>query len=504
MPYLGRPLISDKTTKTKKIDSIASSFNGAQTVFALNSSGTTVYPASSRNLFVSINGVLQEPDVAYTINAATITFTSAPTTNATFFCVVNGEPNDLLLTPSVTTLTVGANVSMNTTTLLIGNSTVNTVMTATTLTVGANVSVNSTTAFVGNTTVNTAITSGGVTVNGNSPWLSQTFRGLTLRTHPDADVAASKVYLDHADEIVMHNGVRVADWDDLSAAITTSGAGGLDTGTEGASRWYSIHAIRKSSDGTKNLLLHRAKSYDLDQSQTSGSAEGDVNYSANEAKIAQGFTPAIAGYLPFADVKLRKVGTPTGYFKFEIFANSGGSPTGAALATSDAIDVSLVSTTTGFIRIIFRSPVSLTASTQYHLVLTSTSAISSSNYLRWDADTANSYAGGVAKRWDGSAWQTSGTGGFNAVDLIFKTYVTQNDTALTLPSGYDQYALIGWVYNNSSSNFYGFAQFVIADFQIADPGHQAGIGNAGDLTLAPGFQRFGRRRVMAMAIDDHA
>ena len=106
MPYLGRPLISDKTTKTKKIDNIASSFDGAQTVFSLTSSGASVYPASSRNLFVSINGVLQEPDVAYTINAATITFTSAPTTGATFFCVVNGEPNDLLLTPAVTSLTI--------------------------------------------------------------------------------------------------------------------------------------------------------------------------------------------------------------------------------------------------------------------------------------------------------------------------------------------------------------------------------------------------------------
>ena len=132
MPYLGRPLISDKTTKTKKIDNIASSFNSAQTVFSLTSSGASVYPASSRNLFVSINGVLQEPDVAYTINAATITFTSAPTTGATFFCVVNGEPNDLLLTPSVTTLSVGANVSMNATTVFVGNSSVNTVISSAT------------------------------------------------------------------------------------------------------------------------------------------------------------------------------------------------------------------------------------------------------------------------------------------------------------------------------------------------------------------------------------
>lgn len=135
MPYLGRPLISDKTTKTKKIDNIASSFNGAQTVFSLNSSGTAVYPASSRNLFVSINGVLQEPDVAYTINAATITFTSAPTTGATFFCVVNGEPNDLLLTPSVTTLAVGANVSVNATTVFVGNTTANLIITSTGLTI---------------------------------------------------------------------------------------------------------------------------------------------------------------------------------------------------------------------------------------------------------------------------------------------------------------------------------------------------------------------------------
>ena len=184
MPYLGRPLISDKTTKTKKIDSIASSFNGAQTVFSLNSSGTTVYPASSRNLFVSINGVLQEPDVAYTINAATITFTSAPTTNATFFCVVNGEPNDLLLTPSVTTLTVGANVSMNTTTLLVGNSTANTRMTSTAFTVGANVSMNATAVLIGNSTVNTVMTATTLSIGNNTVNTMITATGLTIaNTH---------------------------------------------------------------------------------------------------------------------------------------------------------------------------------------------------------------------------------------------------------------------------------------------------------------------------------
>jgi hypothetical protein len=431
MPYLGRPLISDKTTKTKKIDSIASSFNGAQTVFALNSSGTTVYPASSRNLFVSINGVLQEPDVAYTINAATITFTSAPTTNATFFCVVNGEPNDLLLTPSVTTLTVGANVSAN-----------------------------STTVFVGNSTSNTAITSGGVTVNGNSPWLSQTFRGLTLRTHHDADVAASKVYLDHADEIVMHNGVRVADWDDLAADITASGAGGLDTGSEGASRWYSIHAIRKSSDGTKNLLLHRAKDYGADQSFTTVGDTGNylrtLTGTATD-KIAQGFQLTTAGYVPFVDVTLVKSSSPVGNYWFTIEADSGGNPSGTALATSDKYDASLVATSTQLIRVVFRTPASLSASTQYHLVWQGDYTRSSSNVVQWKGVVAGGYANGSSKDFNGTSW--SATPGVSGLDRLFKLYVTQNDTALTLPSGYDQYALIGYVYNDSGSNFQGFAQF---------------------------------------------
>lgn len=41
----------------------------------------------------------------------------------------------------------------------------------------------------------------------------------------------------------------------VSPAITSSGANGLDTGAEGSSRWYYIWIIRKSSDGTVAGLL---------------------------------------------------------------------------------------------------------------------------------------------------------------------------------------------------------------------------------------------------------
>ena len=285
--------------------------------------------------------------------------------------------------------------------------------------------------------------------------LRQTFRGLTLRTHPDADVAASKVWLDHADEIVMHDGTRVADWDDLAADITASGAGGLDTGSEGASRWYEIHAIRKSSDGTKGLLLHRAKSYDLDQSQTTGrDFDAGLNTTSSVEKRAQTFTPTITGVMPFVDLNIIKVLAPTGYLTVALYATSGGVPTGAALATADKLDVSLVSTSAQWVRFVFRTPATLTASTVYAIVASVSYATGNTNYIAWCSDsTSPAYAGGSIANYNGTTWSADAT-----VDTLFRAYVTQNDTAVTMPSGYDQRCLVGYVYNNSSSNFRKFRQ----------------------------------------------
>ena len=278
--------------------------------------------------------------------------------------------------------------------------------------------------------------------------LTQSFRGLTLRTSPNADVAATTVTLDHADEIVMHDGTRVATWDDLSAAITTSGAGGLDTGSEGASRWYSIHAIRKSSDGTKNLLLHRAKSYDADQSSTTGTTSVQLRFNAATTAVGQTVTPAVTGFRPFLDATLFKTASPTGYVWLELQTVAG-----SVLATSRKLDMSLVATSSQRIRFVFDSPVSLTASTQYRLALVGTSTISAVNYLSWTSSSANPYAGGAGQTYDGATWTDQA-----GYDRIFYDYVTQNDTALTMPSGYDQYAQVGWVYNGSGSDFQQFAQ----------------------------------------------
>lgn len=74
-----------------KLDSIAASFNGVNTAFTLAVGGTSVTPATAQNLIISIDGVLQEPQVAYTVSNSTITFTEAPPSGASFFGIQLGS-----------------------------------------------------------------------------------------------------------------------------------------------------------------------------------------------------------------------------------------------------------------------------------------------------------------------------------------------------------------------------------------------------------------------------
>ena len=92
MPYIGRtPAIGNYT----KLDSIASGFNGSSTAFALASGGTSITADRATQLVISIGGVIQEPDTAYTVSGSTITFTGPPPNGASFFGIVLGDTLDI-------------------------------------------------------------------------------------------------------------------------------------------------------------------------------------------------------------------------------------------------------------------------------------------------------------------------------------------------------------------------------------------------------------------------
>jgi hypothetical protein len=76
-----------------KLDNIASQFNGSLTSFNLTANLAGVNPLSAESLTISLGGVIQEPQTAYTINssAGTITFASAPAAGTTFYGVLQSR-----------------------------------------------------------------------------------------------------------------------------------------------------------------------------------------------------------------------------------------------------------------------------------------------------------------------------------------------------------------------------------------------------------------------------
>lgn len=66
------------------LDNIASLFNGVATVFPMSVGGQAYQPASAASLFIALGGVLQTPNLAYTVSGPNITFSGPPPVGATF------------------------------------------------------------------------------------------------------------------------------------------------------------------------------------------------------------------------------------------------------------------------------------------------------------------------------------------------------------------------------------------------------------------------------------
>ena len=101
MAYIGRQQSSGAFLK---LDDISSQFNDSTTTFNLTVGGEAYYPDNPYTLLVSLGGVIQEAVSAFQIVEDRITFASAPTGGANFFCVVLATTN---VNP-LTTLTIGA------------------------------------------------------------------------------------------------------------------------------------------------------------------------------------------------------------------------------------------------------------------------------------------------------------------------------------------------------------------------------------------------------------
>ena len=88
MPYIGRDLSQGNYLK---LDSIESQFNGSKVSFALTAGGSAFFPGSSMALLVSVAGVIQEAESAFTIDQSNIEFASAPSAGDDCYIIVMGS-----------------------------------------------------------------------------------------------------------------------------------------------------------------------------------------------------------------------------------------------------------------------------------------------------------------------------------------------------------------------------------------------------------------------------
>ena len=105
--YIGRP---QKTGPYITLDDISSQFNGVDVTFNLTTGGNPFFADNPYTVFLSLNGVIQEPVSAFTIVGSQITFANPPLANANFFATVLGSTFNREIR-NATSLATGVNIT---------------------------------------------------------------------------------------------------------------------------------------------------------------------------------------------------------------------------------------------------------------------------------------------------------------------------------------------------------------------------------------------------------
>lgn len=129
--------------------------------------------------------------------------------------------------------------------------------------------------------------------------------------------------------------------------------------------------------------------------------------------VGQGFTPSITHNLTQVKIWI-KGGGLTGTYTVEIFAASGGKPTGAALS-SGTVDIATALDTAYSLVTFNMTALELVASTQYVI----TARCDAANNCPWSRDSTGIYGGGVAQYSAnaGATWNL-----LSAMDQLFEEW----------------------------------------------------------------------------------
>ena len=114
MSYIGRDL---RAGAFRQLDDISSGFDGSTTGFTMQVNSGNVQLGDVNQILLSLGGVIQKPGTDFTISTSTLTFTTAPAANTSFFAILLGSDNGGTVTPtdgSVTGDKIANNLSIAT------------------------------------------------------------------------------------------------------------------------------------------------------------------------------------------------------------------------------------------------------------------------------------------------------------------------------------------------------------------------------------------------------
>jgi len=112
MAYIGRGLQSGAF---RQLDDISSGFDGSDTTHTMQVNSTNVTVGDVNQILLSLGGVIQKPGTDFTVSSSTLTFTTAPAANTSFFAILLGSDNGGTTTPTDGSVTTAKIVDANVT-----------------------------------------------------------------------------------------------------------------------------------------------------------------------------------------------------------------------------------------------------------------------------------------------------------------------------------------------------------------------------------------------------
>ena len=103
MSYIGRDI---RTGAFRQLDDISSGFDGSDTTHTMQVNSTNVSVGDVNQILLSLGGVRQKPGTDFTVSGSTLTFTTAPAANTSFFAILLGSDNGGTVTPTDASVTV--------------------------------------------------------------------------------------------------------------------------------------------------------------------------------------------------------------------------------------------------------------------------------------------------------------------------------------------------------------------------------------------------------------